>query len=296
MAVQAGVGSRHLAGLLTVYIGLHALNGLVLKQLANLGVATVDTLLFRGLACAVAAAVAGMSLGRSLWPNRPWLQVFRFFCSGLALWLVTAAYAYANATTVTMISRLDTAILLVLGPLAGVAARPGQRWLAACCIVIPMVVVTRGGLGAGEQALGYVLAFLGTLGITMGYLFLRSSAKSENVQVVALIAGMAIAFYGGIGRLAGAGSVTWPEWPALALCAGTGLIMYVLYDLTVRLYRVMDVARAEYPTLIAALAVMPAEALLFHVHFTPIYVGLMVANVAMLGAILAWPARRPAPP
>lgn len=287
MAVQTPTRTTALPVMLVVYIGLHALNGLLLKQVANLGVATLDTLLVRGLACALTAAATGLWLGRSLWPNKPWLQVVRFVCSGLALWLITAAYRYANATTVSTISRLDTAILLVLGPLAGVAARPLQRLLAGGCIVLPLLVVSQGTLGRGEQAWGYALAFLGTLGITAGYLFLRSASKTENVQVVALIAGLAIASYGGAGRLLTAGP--WPDGAALGLCAASGLVMYALYDLTVRLYRLMDIARAEYPTLIAALAVMPAEAWLFHTRFTTGYVVAMVANVALLGLILAWP-------
>lgn len=290
MAIQVKPRTKALGGLLILYVGLHALNGLILKQLANLGVPTADTLLYRGLACAAAAALMGLWHKRSLWPNRPLLQVFRFFCSGLALWLITAAYGYANATTVSTISRLDTAILLVLGPIAGVASRPTQRVLAAGCIVLPMLVVAQGGMGSGEQGWGYLLAFLGTLGITMGYLFLRSSAKTENVQVVALIAGLAIAAYGGVGHLASPGP--WLGATELGLCAVTGLVMYLLYDLTVRLYRVMDIAKAEYPTLIAALAVMPAEALLFHVRFPLGYVVAMVANVALLGIILAWPGKK----
>ena len=62
--------------------------------------------------------------------------------------------------------------------------------------------------------------------------------------------------------------------------------MYSLYDLTVRLYKVMDVARAEYPTLFSTLLVMAMEASLLNVHFDTLYVATMLANLVLLGLIL----------
>ncbi len=83
------------------------------------------------------------------------------------------------------------------------------------------------------------LAIGGTIGITIGYLFLRASAAKEFMPVVAWVAGAAILGYG----LATRGSLT--NWPETKLMVGgllSGVIMYSLYDLTVRLYKVMDVS------------------------------------------------------
>ena len=243
--------------ILSVYVLLHAFNGVLLKALALEGVGTADTLIFRGLGCVVVAVLIGLWQKIQLWPKEPGLQAFRFMTSGLALWALTAAYQYANATSVAIISRLDTALLVVAGPLVGVAATRIQRVLAAVCLALLMGAALSGGIGPTETPFGYFLAIAGTIGITVGYLFLKASAAKEFMPVVAWVAGAAILGYG----LATRGSMS--GWPNTKLIIGgllSGVIMYSLYDLTVRLYKVMDVARAEYPTLFSTLLVMAMEA------------------------------------
>lgn len=272
---------------LCLYVALIAGHALVLRHLARAGVSAEDTMIFRGIACIACAAVAGLVLRQSLVPNKPGLQLARFFFSGFALWLITAAYQHANATTVTVISRLDTAILMVLGPMIGVAATGLQRGLSLVAIFMLVGVAIWGGSGTGDTLLGYGLAFVGTAGITAGYLFLRSSGKSENDQVVAAVAGLAIAFYGVAGRALGVGHPSTLDASSLAWLGVAGIAMYLIYILTLKLYKLMDITLAEYPTLFAALLVMPAEAVLFQVSFEPMYIAAMVANVALLGGILA---------
>jgi drug/metabolite transporter (DMT)-like permease len=272
---------------LVAYVALHAVHALALRHLAVAGVSALDTMLYRGLGCVALAAGVGAAAGARLVPNRPGLQAARFVFSGFALWLVTAAYQYAHATTVTVISRLDTAILVALGPLVGVAASRTQRLLALGAIGGLVAFVGWGGGGAGESALGYALALGGTLGVTMGYLLLRSSAKTENDHVVALVAGLAIMGYGLAGRLVAPAASPGLDAAALGVALAAGAMMYGLYQLTVQLYRRMDITLAEYPTLFAALLVMPAEALLFATRFDALYVAAMIANVALVGGILA---------
>ena len=269
--------------ILTIYVLLHAFNGVLLKGLAIEGVGTADTLIFRGLGCIAVAFVVGMWQKINLWPKEPGLQAFRFMVSGLALWALTAAYQYANATSVAIISRLDTALLVVAGPLVGVPATKLQRFLAAICLALLMGAALSGGIGPDEEVIGYFLAIGGTIGITVGYLFLRASAAKEFMPVVAWVAGAAILGYGLVTR----GSLSnWPETKLLVGGLLSGVIMYTLYDLTVRLYKVMDVARAEYPTLFSTLIVMAMEASLLNVHFEAFYVGTMMANLILLGLIL----------
>lgn len=281
-----------LAGVLVAYVGLHALHALALRHLALVGVSALDTMLLRGLGCVVLAIALGLRAGVSLMPNKPVLQGARFIFSGFALWLITAAYQHANATTVTVISRLDTAILMVLGPLIGVAATGLQRGLALGAIGGLVGFVVWGGGGGGETPLGYLLAFTGTMGITAGYLLLRSSAKTENNYVVALVAGLAIMGYGLVGRLVAPSASPGLDLAALGICLAAGAMMYALYVLTVQLYRRMDITLAEYPTLFAAILVMPAELVLFGTHFDALYVLAMIANVALVGGILALSPKR----
>jgi uncharacterized membrane protein YoaT (DUF817 family) len=96
--------------------------------------------------------------------------------------------------------------------------------------------------------------------------------------------------YGLAGRLVAPSASPGLDMAALGVCLLAGGMMYGLYGLTVQLYRRMDITLAEYPTLFAALLVMPAEFVLFGTHFDALYVGAMLANVALVGAILAIPA------
>ena len=277
--------AKALLPILLAYIALHALHALAMRHLALAGVATADTMLFRGLGCVALAALLGAVAGARLVPNRPGLQLVRFVFSGFALLLITAAYQHANATTVTVISRLDTAILVALGPLVAVAATRLQRGLALGAIAALVGFVALAGGGAGESALGYALAFGGTLGLTGGYLLLRSSAKAENTYVVALVAGLAVMGWGLGGKAIA--PTAGLDAAGLGVCLLAGAMMYALYQLTVALYQRMDITLAEYPTLLAALLVMPAEAVLFGARFDAVYVAAMAANVALVGGILA---------
>lgn len=281
------VGWPGLIAILVPYVGLHAGHSLVMKYLTVRGCALEDILIYRGLGCVLTAVVLGALAGQSLRPNRPGTQIARFFFSGLALCLITAAFKYANATTVSVISRLDTAILVVVGPWIGVATSRIQQVLAFLSLAALTGLSIVGTGGGTEQTLGYVLAFLGTLGITAGYLFLRASARSENIHVVAFIAGLAILFYGSAGKLLGSDPLGWPGGVSVVVALLAGVMMFYLYQLTVWLYGMMDITLAEYPTLFAALLVLPAEHWLFGVTFDRVYVISVVANVALLGAVLA---------
>lgn len=281
------VSTLGLVAILVPYVGLHAGHSLVMKYLNVQGCSLEDILIYRGLGCVLTAVVLGTMYRQSLIPNRPGTQIARFFFSGLALCLITAAFKYANATTVSVISRLDTAILVVVGPWIGVATSRRQQVLAFASLAALTGLSIAGTGGGTEQSLGYVLAFLGTLGITAGYLFLRASARSENIYVVSLIAGLAILFYGSAGKLLGHAPTSAPAALSVGVALLAGVMMFYLYQLTVWLYGMMDITLAEYPTLFAALLVLPAEHYLFGVHFDRVYVISVVANVALLGAVLA---------
>jgi drug/metabolite transporter (DMT)-like permease len=131
--------------------------------------------------------------------------------------------------------------------------------------------------------------------VTFGYLFIRSSAKTENIHVVALVAGLAIVFYGAFGRLAApaAPAAPLPSPLEIAFLLATGAIMYALYHMTVKLYRKLDLAVAEYPTLVAALLVLPLETALLGTRFEAWYIAAMVANTGFLGYVLTLKRKSP---
>jgi hypothetical protein len=270
---------------MTGYISLHFLNSLTLKFVALHGYPVYHTLFFRGLACLTLGALLAWKNSASIIPKEPRVQITRFFFAGFSLLLIISAYQYANGTTVSIISRMDTPFLIILGPWIAVSVSRLQQGLAclSTLLIFGLAVFLR---GSNELAVGYVLAIVGTVGLTLGYLLLRSSARSENIYVIAVTGGCAIIFYGAIGSLVFEFPFHFSEWKLALVSCFAGGIMFGTYDLTVRLYRIMDITLAEYPTLIAAVLVLPAEAMLFNVHFDIGYVVCMLSNVIMIGAIL----------
>lgn len=63
--------------------------------------------------------------------------------------------------------------------------------------------------------------------------------------------------------------------------------MYWIYDLTLRLYRRMDIALAEYPTLLSAALVIPLENLLLNAPLDLAYSICIGVQIVALGALLS---------
>lgn len=267
--------------ILIPYVALHAANLLLLKYLAVLALPAPVTLCYRGLGCAVVAAVIGLRTRTSLLPKFPREQAVRFLIAGASLYLLTQSFFYARASTVGWISRLDTALLICLGPLAGSKTSPTRRFLAG--ILIAGAIVAGVTLRAdGESLWGYCLAFAAMGGLTTGYILMKRTGAKETTPVVALVAAMALVFYGAtLGGLA-----TRPD-PRVLGALLSGLCMYAIYDLTLRLYRRIDIAMAEYPTLLSAAVVIPLENLLLNTPWDVAYSMCIAVQIVALGALLS---------
>ncbi|MBI3505887.1 MAG: C39 family peptidase [Proteobacteria bacterium] len=268
---------------LPVYVSLHAGHALALKQLGRAGFPEAYALILQGIACMACAAFAARRRGQSLVPADPKLQATRLVLAGASLTLITMSYWHVNAATVEMIASLDVALLILTGGWTGERYTGRQRALAFASLLLGafLVIAAR---GPAERVLGYGLAFLGTLGITVGYLVLRRSSRTENDAVTSFVAGLSILLYG-FGVLAWTGAPA-PSASGAGIAALAGAMMFAIYELTLFLYRRMDIGSAEYPTLVSALLVLPLERLLFGTQFGASYVLSIVANVAVLGLAL----------
>ncbi len=272
-----------MAPILTVYVLCHAASSLVLKYLALLGMPAAQVLVFRGMGCLITALAWALYYRQGLWPREPRSQLIRIIVSGLSLFLITASYHYANATTVSIVQRMDIALLILLSPLVGEPR--GRRQMAfAAVILVAFFTFALGFQGPGEGMLGYLFAFLGTLGVTFGFLLIKASSRKETEGVIAAVAGLAILLYGLGGSAATGTWIVTPQTAVIGLCAGA--LMFLIYMLTIRLYRLMDVASAEYPTLFAVLLVAPAEHWLLGARFDLSYVAFLGVSVFLLGGIL----------
>jgi hypothetical protein len=267
--------------ILIPYVVLHAANLLLLKYLALLGLPAPTTLVYRGLGCALVATAVAVRTRTSLLPKFPREQAVRFLIAGASLYLLTQSFFYARASTVGWISRLDTALLICLGSLAGSQASTARRWMAGVFIVGAVVA----GLtfrAEGESLWGYGLALIATVGLTTGYILMKRTGAKETTPVVALVAALALIVYG----TTLGGSAYSPDLRALGALL-SGFCMYSIYDLTLRLYRRMDIALAEYPTLLSAAIVIPLENLLLNTPLDTTYSICIGIQIVALGVLLS---------
>jgi|GEM_PF-5946355 len=263
------------------YVLLHAANLLLLKYLAVLELPAPTTLVYRGLGCAMVAAVIALRTRTSLLPKFPREQVIRFLIAGASLYLLTQSFFYARASTVGWISRLDTALLICLGSLAGSQTSSARRLMAGFLIIGAIVagMILRAD---GESLWGYCLAFIATCGLTAGYILMKRTGVKETTPVVALVAALALVFYGST-----LGGLAQPPDPRVLGAILSGFCMYAIYDLTLRLYRRMDIALAEYPTLVSAAIVIPLENRILNSPFDATYSLCIGLQIVALGALLS---------
>ena len=264
------------------YVLLHAANILCLKYLAFNGVSLPTILVFRGMGCLILVLAWAVFKQQSLRPKSLPLQSLRVLVAGTSLLLLTSAYFYIKGTSVGMISRMDVAILILLAPLVGESRTDLQRNLSL------LLLLCFGGYAvfsnSSENPLGYFLAFMGTLGISLGFLLIKKSSTSrENLGVISGVAALSIVI---VGLLASTfGGPLMVSHPLAPLAATSGVFMFFIYQMTVYLYSKMSVAHAEYPTLVAVLLVLPLEHWVMESALDLTYVSFILGAVVALGAI-----------
>ena len=241
------------------FIGLHVLNGLLLKGLSG-DLSLASLLIYRGLSCLLFAAAIAFCSGQAFFPVEPRIQGIRMFLGGSALACIIAGYRFVDASTVALLGRLDLAFLVLLGAWTGGVYSSRRRMLAGISVVIAVAYVLYEA--ETSTALGALLAVVGALLVSISYLVLRSSVRDESIPALTLSPALALVLIGCTSRLieGGTDDIPWIVWLLLFLA---GAVMYLIYDATVRLYRMFDVAAAEFPTVLAALILVPLESAVF---------------------------------
>jgi drug/metabolite transporter (DMT)-like permease len=253
--------------------------GLGLRVLALHDVPVSESLILRGLSCLAVVVLFARRQKLSLKPKVLKTQVLRAGLAGLALTFLSLSYNGLTASSVSVLSNIDVPFLVVLGPLIGVPASRLSRLLSVASISFLVWYIS--GL-EGQPNLLYGLSSLaiGSLLLCFGYLFIKKSMAEENKAVAILTPALAIVFYGLVettyqgGRI----SVNWTS-ADVALCVLSGFSMFVAYIATMKLYELTDLASAEFPTLISAIVIQPAEFLFLHEPLKKIYLVSAIAFV-----------------
>ncbi len=268
-------------------IALLAASGLSLRYLAERGVSPADSLISRGLTCLVCVVIFAFMRKESLKPKAPATQVKRAAVAGLALTFFTMSYDWLSASAIAVLSNIDVPFLVILGPLVGVQASLRSRALAFAAIGFLVWYVT--GLDQHRELFyGLSSLFVGTALLCFGYLFIKRSMSEENESVTILTPSLAILVYG----LAQKGGAVFP-WSTeiLVVAVISGAAMFGAYYATMRLYEQADLATAEFPSLLAALAIQPLEMLLLDLPMRATYLVSTIGFVFAIYLLLRFRAR-----
>ncbi len=233
-------------------------NALLLRQLGLESYPANASLAIRGMTCLVIALLFSVYKKQTLKPKKPMFQIFRATLAAFSLLAIIASYHYIHASTVTLLQRLDLLVLCLLGLHA--STRKGTH-LHVVAIVGCFALVTYLLKDSSEKPIGYVLASLGAIGIAMGYIMMKKSESAENFSITIAVPALSSVLLGVL--IDSRGFFEAIRNPLGLLAIGSGVFMFASYYLTLKLYQRMNMATAEFPTLLAATLVMPLESLVF---------------------------------
>jgi len=233
--------------------------GVCIRVLALHQIPLSETLVVRGLSCLILVMAYSYRRKLSLVPKSIRTQVVRASLAGLALTLLSLSYNWLSASSVALLSNVDVPLLVVLGPIIGVQASLRARGLSLLSIaVLVWYVVNIERTNQFLYGLGSLL--LGSALLCIGYFFIKKSMNEENRAIAILTPSLALVLYG---VLEGAGGVDPLKWSTLdlAICILSGVAMFFAYVATMKLYDLTDIASAEFPTLLSAIAIQPIESI-----------------------------------
>lgn len=261
--------------------------GLAMKLLALDGISTGQSLFGRGCACLVLVVLFAVRQKLTLKVKSPSTQMIRAVVAGLALTFYTISYAHISASAVSVLSNIDVPLLIALGPIVGVRNSRLVRGAALLSILFLMMFVW----GMDHSAITiYGLSYLlvGTLMLCFGYQFIKLSMAEENQAVAVMVPALAIMAFGLVQMLYYGESWQLLTAKHLTLTVISGSCMFFAYYATMQLYRIADIATAEFPTLLSSLLIQPIEFFLTGEATKSIYVVSTIGFIVTTYIILRW--------
>ncbi len=261
--------------------------GLAMRALAMSGISTGENLVTRGIVCIVVVIIFSRLKKLTLRIKSPKTQLIRASIAGLALTFYTVSYGKISASAISVLSNIDVPLLLVLGPFIGMKTELRIRSAATISIFF-LVCFIYGMEHSTASFIGLVTLLIGTILLCFGYWFIKQSMNDENEAVTIFVPAFAILFFGSLQLLWA--PVTENYWHAkeILLAIASGICMFFAYFATMRLYRITDIASAEFPTLISSLLIQPIEYLLLNVEVKAIYLASSFGFVVCTFFILRW--------
>ncbi len=240
------------------------------------GIPVAHLLLFAGGTAFFIALFQALTRGTSLHVNSYRYQTVRLLLDGAAWAFATQAFKLLNATSISIISKAYIPLLILIGPLLGNVFSRKQYFFASSAF-LAMVAFAFFSRAPNESLLGYLFLLLSTLTVAASYIMLRHSTIKESPFVVVATPALACVMVGAVWglQLEMPLAATGPEFALEAIC---GLLIFGLYTASIYRYRLLPVGLAEYPTLLTAFLILPAEYFLFGWFPSVLY----LANISLV--------------
>lgn len=252
----------------TVMIVCLTATGLSMRGLALQGIPVSESLIFRGVICLLLVFAWAFNHHISLIPKSIKTQFLRALIAGMALSFFSISYYWLSASAVSVLSNIDVPILILLGSLVGQVSTLRSKLLSLVSIVL-LVIYGTNIQHEKNWLLGVSILGAGIFLLCFGYYFIKKSMHDENRVITILTPSLAIIFYGFL-QMGMSTSLSWSrswDFYSILLATLSGVGMFGAYYSTMELYAQTDIATAEFPTLISALAIQPLESLWFHQDF-----------------------------
>lgn len=240
-----------------IYISLHTLNMLFLKILSLKKNPIEMTLIMRGVGCITMSIIFALKMNFSLLPKRPKLQFIRLCIAGLGLALIISSYQYVHASTVAVLLKFDVIFLIFISAFLGHKTK-NMTYYALGAFVLLFIHISL-FKGPTEDIFGHVMALVGTFIISIGFLLLNKSGKSENKAVTCLIPGLSLFLFGLLLAVKNREDyIKLITFSSMLACL-SGVIMFAIYIYTLKLYNKHSVVFTELLTFICIFIFIPIE-------------------------------------
>lgn len=262
-------------------------SGIIARVLALREVSYEESLFFKGLSCLGLILFFALKNNISLIPKNYKLQFVRFLLAGTSLGLFTLSYNYLSATGVATLSNIDIPVILLLGFFWG--TRASKKTVLASITTIALVIILAflsEATSQENQIKGSILVIFSSLLICLGYFLINESMKLENELMVILTPTLGIIVYALVIRfsdstipatsvvLAMFSAINTPNaevFQNILLFSASGASMFGAYIFTMKLYQLLDISLAEFPTLLSTLLIQPVEYFLIGEKFNLSY-------------------------
>jgi hypothetical protein len=252
--------------IIVIFLVGSLINNYILSILGSLHVPTAQSLVSRGTVCVICSILGGFYFKEKIIPNSVKTQSFRFLLAGIGLWATVESYRYARASEIAIISRLDIPLLIIFGYLISLKTSLWQK-LVSTFLIASIVASIWFFSDERTTSHGLALAALGTFALSMSYLLLNQTSRTESAAIVTLTPGLSCFTFGlCILLLTKQELVLSPV--AILLTALSGVSMYSIYRIVRHLYRRFEFLRAQVIYVLIPIISIPIDIVGFGNHFT----------------------------